>query len=86
MLLELGDTLGSTRVILDRATSELVEHGTFQPYGARETDYRPERWKGFREDYGFTGKEEDVEVGLTYFGFRYLSTAVGRWASLAGIA
>ena len=26
--------------------------------------YRPERWKGFREDYRFTGKEEDVEVGL----------------------
>ncbi|MCC6750552.1 MAG: hypothetical protein IT371_23005 [Deltaproteobacteria bacterium] len=58
-----------------------MEHGTFQPYGGRETDYRPERWEGFREDYGFTGKEEDVEVALTYFGYRYLSTALGRWAS-----
>ncbi|MBM4185661.1 MAG: hypothetical protein FJ207_15820, partial [Gemmatimonadetes bacterium] len=32
-----------------------------------------------REDYGFTGKEEDVEVGLTYFGKRFLSAPLGRW-------
>lgn len=29
----------------------------------------------------FTGKEEDVEVGLTYFGKRFLSAALGRWVS-----
>ncbi|MCC6749047.1 MAG: hypothetical protein IT371_15410, partial [Deltaproteobacteria bacterium] len=60
---------------------ELVERATYQAYGSAESDYRPERWKGFREDYGFTGKEEDVEVGPTYFGFRYLSTPLGRWVS-----
>jgi RHS repeat-associated protein len=34
-----------------------------------------------REDYGFTGKEQDVEVGLTYFGKRYLVPGTGRWLS-----
>jgi RHS repeat-associated protein len=57
-----------------------------QAYGAKENDYRPDRWKGFREDYGFTGKEEDVEVGLTYFGKRFLSPYLGRWVSADPLA
>jgi RHS repeat-associated protein len=81
ILLNLPDHLGSSSLIIDHATSELVEARTYQPYGATESDYRPERWKGFREDYGFTGKEEDVEVGLQYFGKRYLSPYLGRWIS-----
>jgi RHS repeat-associated protein len=78
---ELGDHLGSTSVVLDKETSELVERGAFQAYGAKESDYRAARWAGFREDYGFTGKEEDVEVGLAYFGKRFLSPYLGRWVS-----
>src|SRR5690606_35099067 len=54
---ELGDHLGSTSVVLDQATGELVERSTFQAYGGAESDYRPSRWAGFREDYRFTGKE-----------------------------
>ncbi len=81
VLLELGDHLGSTSIVIDKVTSELVERSTYQAYGAAESDYRPERWKGFREDYRFTGKEEDVEVGLQYFGKRYLNPLLGRWAS-----
>jgi RHS repeat-associated protein len=34
----------------------------------------------------FTGKEEDVEVGLQYFGKRYLSPYLGRWISLDPLA
>lgn len=30
---------------------------------------------------GFTGKEADEEVGLVYFGERYLTPRIGRWAS-----
>jgi len=78
---ELGDHLGSTSVVLDKATSELVERSSFQGYGATESDYRPGRWNAFREDYRFTGKEEDAEVGLTYFGKRYLNAYLGRWIS-----
>jgi len=81
VFLELGDHLGSTNIIVDKATSELVELSTFQAYGSTESDYRPERWKGFREDYRFTGKEEDVEVGLVYFGARYYAPQLGRWIS-----
>jgi RHS repeat-associated protein len=81
VFLELPDHLGSPNLVIDWATSELVEARTYQPYGATESDYRPERWKGFREDSGFSGKEEDIEVGLQYFGKRYLSPYLGRWLS-----
>ena len=83
---ELGDHLGLTSVVLDKATSELVERSTFQGYGATESDYRPGRWNAFREDYRFTGKEEDAEVGLTYFGKRYLNAYLGRWISADPLA
>jgi len=33
------------------------------------------------EPMGFTGKEADEEVGLVYFGERYLMPHLGRWAS-----
>jgi RHS repeat-associated protein len=86
VLLELGDHLGSTSTVLDKATSELVEKASYLAYGAKESDYRTERWEGFREDYGFTGKEEDVEVGLVYFGKRFLSPQLGRWVSADPLA
>jgi len=86
VLLELGDHLGSTGTVLDKASGELVEKTGYLPFGARENDYRPSRWAGFREDYGFTGKEEDVEVGLTYFGKRYLSAQLGRWVTADPLA
>jgi RHS repeat-associated protein len=81
VILMLPDRLGSTSIMLDQATGELVELRSYQPYGAVESDYRPARWMGFREDYGFSGKEEDVEVGLQYFGRRFFSPYLGRWIS-----
>jgi RHS repeat-associated protein len=81
VFLELSDYLGSTAFIIDRSTSELVEHSTYMAYGGAESDYRPGRWGSFREPYKFSGKEEDVEVGLQYFGARYLVVGLGRWAS-----
>ena len=81
VLIELPDTLGSTATVIDRTTGELVERAGYQAYGQTESDYRPDRWNNFREDYRFTGKEEDIEVGLVYFGHRYLAPALGRWIS-----
>jgi RHS repeat-associated protein len=81
MLLQIGDHLGSTGVVVDWETAELVEKATYMPYGAIESDYRPTRWKSFREEYKFTGKEEDIEVGLTYFGARYYHARLGRFIS-----
>ena len=81
VLIALTDHLGSTDIVIDQATSELVESTTYQAYGATESDYRPARWESFREDDRFTGKEEDVEVGLQYFGARYYAPQLGRWVS-----
>ena len=81
VFLELGDHLGSTSVVLDRATGELVERTTAYAYGGVESDYRPAGWESFREDYRFTGKEDDVEVGLIYFGKRFYAPLLQRWIS-----
>jgi RHS repeat-associated protein len=81
VLFELPDYLGSSSFVVDGATSEVVQATKYQPYGGTESDYRPARWAGYREHYRFTGKEEDVEVGLTYFGQRYLSASLNRWTS-----
>jgi RHS repeat-associated protein len=81
MRLVMGDQLGSSSVVINHATSELVERTTYQPYGAVESDYRPSKSKAFREPYKFTGKEEDIEVGATYFGARYYQPYLGRFMS-----
>lgn len=78
MFMNIGDHLGSNSIVINHANSELVERTTYQPYGAIESDYRP---KGFREPYKFTGKEEDIEVGLTYFGARFYHPYLGRFIS-----
>ena len=81
VFLELGDNLGSTSVVLDHATGELVQRSTAYAYGEVESSHRPAEWEEFREDYRFTGKEDDVEVGLIYFGKRYYAPLLGRWIS-----
>ncbi len=86
VFLELPDHLGSTSIVVDRDTGELVEAGTYQSYGDADSDYRPERWRSFREDYRFTGKESDVEIGLQYSEHRYYVTSLSRWASADPLA
>jgi RHS repeat-associated protein len=79
--LVLHDALGSAGIVLDKSTGQLAEAITYTAYGQTESDYRPPRFSSNREDERFTGKEEDVEVGLVYFGKRYLVPAMARWAS-----
>jgi len=62
-------------------TGPPTKPGEHPHYGSTESNYRPERWGSVREPYKFTGKEEDVEVGLAYFGARYLSLGLGQWMS-----
>ena len=81
VFLELHDHLGSTSIVIDKDTSELVERATYTAYGQAETDYRPVRWDDFREPYRFTGKEDDTELGLVYIGKRYYAPALNRWIS-----
>ncbi len=81
VLLAVGDHLGSTSSVIDKATSELVEQLTYLPFGGVETDYRPARWGNIPTSDRFTGKESDDAVGLTYFGARWYHAALGRWIS-----
>ena len=76
-----GDPKGSTSFLVDHDTGELLEHITYQAYGAVETDYRSPRWDNFRESIRHTGHWDDAEVGLIYFGARYYAPALGRWLS-----
>jgi RHS repeat-associated protein len=81
VLLRFSDWLGSATSVVDKDTSELIEKVTYQAFGATESDYRPPRWNNSREDFRFSGKEDDFSVGLTFFGARYYHAALGRWAS-----
>jgi len=67
VLFELGDHLGSTRVVLDKESSELVQASTYQGYGAKEGDYRPDRWKGLREDTALLGRKTTLNLGHLFW-------------------
>jgi len=79
-----GDLIQSTSAVIDLMSGELLEVTGFYPNGARE------HWMDAGvanansmplETVGFTGKESDEEVGLAYFGERYLIPRIGRWAT-----
>jgi RHS repeat-associated protein len=76
-----GDLLGTTSAVIDLVSGELVEASTYYPNGARETLQTTELTDIPLEPAGFTTKEADEEVGLTYFGMRYLMPHLGRWAT-----
>jgi RHS repeat-associated protein len=86
VFLELGDHMGSTSVVIDKESSELVQRTTFQALGGVDSDFRPACWNSFREPYAFTGKENDFEVGLVYFGARYYYPSLGRFISADPLA
>ncbi|MEM9075011.1 MAG: RHS repeat-associated core domain-containing protein, partial [Myxococcota bacterium] len=79
--LPLADLIHSTTAVIDLRSGALVESGTYYPNGARESWRSNDDAAIAPERAGFTGKEADEEVGLTYFGHRYLMPHLGRWAS-----
>lgn len=82
VFLRLGDSLGSTAVVMELETAEIVERTTYDESGNIDSEYRPDdRWHGYRSRLGFTSKEADLEVGLVYFGARYYSPMLRRWLS-----
>lgn len=81
VFLTVGDALGSTSFVIDKDSGEVVERTQHQAFGKVESDYRPARWAANREEFKFTGKEEDIEVGATYFGARFYNAHIGRWMS-----
>ena len=82
LTLPLSDLVQSTAAAVDLQSGDLIEHTTFYPNGARETHLSTDEVSMQLEPVGFTGKEADEEVGLVYFGERYLIPRLGRWASV----
>ena len=81
IFLTLANHLGSTSAVIDFLTGALVEWKTNYAYGADESGWKNPNpiYDNADEPYGFTGKEEDVEIGLHYFGARYYSSYTARW-------
>ena len=77
----LTDLIQTTAAVIDVRTGELLETSTYYPNGARETYRVDSATATAPEVAGFTGKEPDEEVGVVYFGERYLIPRLGRWAS-----
>jgi RHS repeat-associated protein len=70
------DILGSTRAVVQGASS--VESHDYDPWGLE----LPGRGLGSGTKEAFSGKEQDVESGLDYFGARYYMPALGRWTAV----
>jgi RHS repeat-associated protein len=75
-----SDLLGTTAASIDLESGALLEVSTYYPNGAREN-----LWVDGAdvplEPMGFTGKEADEEIGVSYFGERWLIPRLGRWAT-----
>jgi RHS repeat-associated protein len=74
------DLLGTTGAVVDLLSGDLVEVSTYYPNGARENLWTNDALVPL-EPMGFTTKEADEEIGVTYFGERWLIPRLGRWAT-----
>jgi RHS repeat-associated protein len=74
------DHLGSTRAVVQGATP--VESHDYDPWGLE----MPGRGLGSGTKEAFSGKEQDAESGLDYFGARYYLAAIGRWGAVDPVA
>ncbi len=77
----LTDLIQSTGAVIDLHSGKLLESTTYYPNGGVETHRTQSDTSVQPEPLGFTGKEADDEVGVVYFGERYLIPRIGRWAS-----
>jgi len=74
-----SDHLGSAQLITDYKGDE-YERLEYTPYGEMWIDKAP-AVSVIDIPYRFTGKEQDSETGLHYYGARYLDSRTGRWLS-----
>ena len=72
-----GDHLGSASYVTD-LLGDVFEHMLYLPYGETWVD---EGSNTHLLGYRFTGKEEDSETKLIYFGARYYDARVSNWLS-----
>ena len=75
-----GDHLGSSSVITNQV-GQFHEHIEYFPYGETWiTEKVSENVERLR--YKFSGKEEDPETGLYYYGARYYDPVLSRWTGI----
>jgi RHS repeat-associated protein len=72
------DHLGSTQFVTDAAGNVREHHESF-PFGE---PWIEESSTSDTTPFRFTGKEQDSETGLQYFGARYYDPRQGQWASV----
>jgi len=72
----LHDNLGGIDAVVDE-NGNVVERKDYLPYG----DERLVNGNA-DENYGFTGKEQDDETGLYYYGARYYDQKIGRFTQI----
>jgi RHS repeat-associated protein len=77
------DNLGSTRAVVDEA-GDVVEAYDYYPFGLQSRSYKEKGDPLTKET--FTGKEQDTESNLHYFGARYYDAGAGRWLSVDPLA
>lgn len=71
----IDDHLGSSNLVTDSQGTVLHEESRY-PFGVERGGVGDAA-----VDYTYTGKEYDDETGLVYFGGRYYSPLLGRWAT-----
>ncbi len=72
----LTDIRGSVRLVVNTATSEVVQRIDYGPFGEIVADSNP----GF-QPFGFAGGLYDVDTGLVRFGARDYDALIGRWTN-----
>jgi RHS repeat-associated protein len=77
------DNLGSTRAVVDEA-GVVVEAYDYYPFGLQSRSYKEKGDSLTKET--FTGKEQDIESNMHYFGARYYDAGAGRWLSVDPLA
>ncbi len=73
-----SDHLGSSSYITD-ASGQVIEHLEYIAFGEAFVQEMREDWS---TPYRFTGKEQDCETGLYYYGARYYDPKVSRFLSV----
>jgi RHS repeat-associated protein len=78
------DPLGSVRAVTSGVDAAVTESRDFDPWGLLMPTRALVSAQPAKEK--FSGKEQDTETGLDYFGARYYMPALGRWAAVDPVA
>ncbi|MBU1379707.1 RHS repeat-associated core domain-containing protein, partial [Myxococcota bacterium] len=71
----------SAKIVLDESITIYLPYGAVPSASLRESTLEEKSETGFRDPYGFTGKELEVDLGIMYFGARWYNPQLGRWLS-----